>query len=131
MTIIITVVDDNKSSGPYYVAKTEKHSVKDIVNILDELWESRPSKDMVSDSLECILANKYIVTEIKSGIYELEDDSEHLYFTTKELVEFTLGQLALGNFDCKTWKGKYKLPHACHCENWKVHESRYCNECKP
>jgi len=40
MTVIITVVDDEKSSGSYYVGKTEKHSVDEVVKILDELWRT-------------------------------------------------------------------------------------------
>ena len=38
MTIIITVVDDEKSEGSYYVAKTDKHSIDDIVKLMDKLW---------------------------------------------------------------------------------------------
>jgi|SaaInlV_130m_DNA_2_1039683.scaffolds.fasta_scaffold11027_6 hypothetical protein len=37
MTVIITVVDDEHSSGEYFVAKTDNHTIQDIVDKWEDL----------------------------------------------------------------------------------------------
>lgn len=39
MTLILTIVDDEKSAGEYYVAKTDKFTMKELEKLVsDILW---------------------------------------------------------------------------------------------
>ena len=42
MTLIITIVDDEKSSGDYYVAMDNKHTMKELEQMISQLlWKSQ------------------------------------------------------------------------------------------
>ena len=41
MTLILTIVDDEKSAGEYYVAKTDKFTMKELEKLVsDIMWRN-------------------------------------------------------------------------------------------
>lgn len=47
MTIIITIIDDEKSEGAYYVAKIEKNTFDQVEKAISKIiWEDLQNEDL-------------------------------------------------------------------------------------